>query len=852
MADVSNNPKDIPLSGRLITGSDPIAVGENFRELKNLAPVDKHLQAVHGMSRKNPTAGFLTTVKNGLFFKKEGEVESNLIFSGMFDPSDTLTSVIAVDSVPPADFTLTTYNPANSSIYGRNGSLSSMENFSLAPLDGVVICDGSVTKLWRGRSFKLSQFLMDTATTETIDRTDSATNALTDAENTIAVSGFNLYIRTLQQIAKIFVTMATANTTPSVITVSAWNGQAYVPVGTTTDGTSLTGRAFGQSGIISFSIATEGDHQPNLLSSVSLLTYRLTFSVALSATTRIAKIRVDTTGARDIVDIWDGEYRKTLGHHLFETYLGGKGLDFTSHVFEDTYDSTNEGTFARWSQLGNAAGTELLASNSIVVGFTEPMSGIFVRMAGKFVATVFTSPISSMKVDYFTDTGQRRFPFIDDQTAVLGRTLSRSGTISWGTEEINHATAPQNVERPRQLNNGPRLYYYILTVEANTFAELRVAFIGGIPKSKRLKPYRFPFQHGNRLFLLDEINGKRNRVICSSIATANVFNGKDSGDFEFGDGLPVLCGVGLYQELGQDLRTLAFIFKSGQTWLLEGNTQETWRQFILSDDIGCPAPLTPKAAWMGENLEQRAVIWQGTKGIYISNGSAPRDVSYDIRNFFDETKAEAISDANIGISSSFVDVKNHRYHWLFASGTSTVINKEFVLDLRRMIWSEISRGAGKEIGFGMEVKTANDVPLVYGGSSSVAVADRGKVFQLESGQTFDTLPIVCSLQTGDFALAPLSYESTIRKVKAVFAGKNATPNKLKITHFSDTKAAGTVILEEKVSVIGKRCGIIPRSTGTEHSTFHSLQLSLTTSNETPGLELLALSVLHKITREDGN
>ena len=73
--------KEIPFSGKLITG-EPIAVGQNFRTLKNLRYTDTHVKGVAGMAMINSAAIMDATyfkARSAFHFKKSQPAETHVL-----------------------------------------------------------------------------------------------------------------------------------------------------------------------------------------------------------------------------------------------------------------------------------------------------------------------------------------------------------------------------------------------------------------------------------------------------------------------------------------------------------------------------------------------------------------------------------------------------------------------------------------------------------------------------------------------------------------------------------------------------------------------------------------------------
>ncbi len=81
--------------------------------------------------------------------------------------------------------------------------------------------------------------------------------------------------------------------------------------------------------------------------------------------------------------------------------------------------------------------------------------------------------------------------------------------------------------------------------------------------------------------------------------------------------------------------------------------------FLLSSSVGCPAPLTLKTinlrAEPGAGINRSLAIWQGTNGVFMSDGRAPIPIHGDIKEYFDPADSRCILSSEIGDSIGFID-----------------------------------------------------------------------------------------------------------------------------------------------------------------------------------------------------
>ena len=154
-------------------------------------------------------------------------------------------------------------------------------------------------------------------------------------------------------------------------------------------------------------------------------------------------------------------------------------------------------------------------------------------------------------------------------------------------------------------------------------------------------------------------------------------------------------------------------------FLLTGTNPEDWSITQVSNDVGCPAPHTFKASPIGLEFSplqtKQVVIWQSENGIMLYDSTAVFPISDSISNYFNQANSEAINLSKIAESYGFWDNSNgvYEYHWLFASGNSSTINKELVFDLRRQKWWEVNRESANLLQCGAKVIDTNGAHYNY-------------------------------------------------------------------------------------------------------------------------------------------
>ena len=368
-------------------------------------------------------------------------------------------------------------------------------------------------------------------------------------------------------------------------------------------------------------------------------------------------------------------------------------------------------------------------------------------------------------------------------------------------------------------------------------------FAAGIPAQEIIKGFRFPLLADNRLWLCSETSDKKNLVRVTAEGAPDVYNGSDTESFEFGNETEITAAAWLYNKIGDNVRSVKIFTKANETWILEGLTPKNWFKYQLSDKIGCIAPLTMQTTHIGLD-QQQVAIWRGSRGIYLSDGVSIVPIHRDIRQFFNDREATSINLSQAVNETAFIDHEEMEYHWLFADGANTTMNRELVFDIIEKKWFEVDRGTGKRLQFGMTVSDASGNTFNYG------FIDTGFMERLENGNDFDGTSITFEFRLGDFTLDGMMFETTIRKVKLIMIAKGTTVNKVTVTHQGDTKTTTTIIDAMNPKAAGKRVADVIKSSNLGGHIFHSLNFQMTTNNETFGFEPLAVGMFYKTLRED--
>ena len=832
MADSNLKIKEIPLTGKMITSVDPITIGENFRTLKNLRYTDTNPRGVGGMTKINSTA--LTTYlkpRSGIHFKKEQPAESHVLVQA-WNTGETGAQVLQnTTAIPNAgDFSATALHTDAS---GAGTGL-----FSDAPGGNVVYSNGVETMIWGGDEFRCAGFINfdDSGGTFSYDFTEQVTNTLSDAQNVATLTSVGgdkmyLYIGATRPIKGVKFTVGTANTTAATLSGEYWDGSAWQSLTTFVDGIASGGNPFAQTGSVTFD-DTESVAKVQVIEQVQLYWYKFETSTTIDNTTTITYCTVDAA-FQSVKDIWDGESRIVLDAQLWDD----SASDFHDNTLQITEADYNASSPATYMHLGFGGGNFQVA-DFILLGFTERQMGLFFKIGDEKNNTT----AAVLTINYWNGTAWTSVGTLVDGTlnSAGTKSVSQSGVITWNSPDAD-------AETKRTVGEGDKLYYYQLTWNGILSAP-RVDQIEGIPTPLSIKPHRFSTLAQERLWLGNEVAGDKNSAICTARNTTEVFNGDEVEKFFFGDEKALTAGIGLYGQFGSSLYDMVVFCKVDETHVVTGSNPEDWVQFQASKTIGCVAPQTMKTVNItvaGQATpNKQVVIWQGTHGIYLFDGRSPVPISSDISNFFDPLDSSSINSSKVGDSEAFVDDVNQEYHWLFASGTSTTLDREFVFDLKRQKWYEVDRGTDLQVGIEVEDTSGNE--YTYGG------IDTGYLERLENGTDFDGTDITHELFLGDIAPEKdtVSLDTTVRGIRLHMIAKANTSNEVAVTHYGDTKTAGTSLDAMSPISSGKRIANVLKGCKKGPYNYHGFKFTMATNDETIGFEPIFVSLFYKIDRVD--
>lgn len=620
--------------------------------------------------------------------------------------------------------------------------------------------------------------------------------------------------------------IGTANTSAGTLAVQYWNGSSWVAASSVSDGTASGGAPLAQTGTVTFTDTKD-------VAKVKYVnqTYIYWYKVYIDACDSGTSIYYATLSAsmQSVKDIWDGQARQCLS---FQKYDGSTFQDLTINVKDEDFSSANTATFAELDSLATS-------TSYIVAGFVERQAGLLITMVGGAVNTT-AGTVATVK--YWNGTTWATVGDIDDGTLEGGVSFAKSGVIAWNPPA---STAEFKTEISKEF----QLYYYRIDFSKTLSADVKLDYLGGIPAQKEIRGFRFPLYAQDRLWLCSDQAKDKNAVTVSANGTSVVFNGADSYTFYFGDDTEVVAGASIYSQFGSSLYDIVVMCKTNETWIVAGSGPEDWRKYPASKKIGCAAPLTMTNTHLDveavPGLNRHVGIWQAADGIYIFDGRTFFPIHKDIEDVFDKRNPNGINRSKIGDSVGFIDDQNQEWHWLWASGSSTTLDKEYIYDIRRQRWYTAERPA--DLQYGLSVSDTSGNTYNYG------FIDTGYMERLESGNTFDGSDITGTLETGEIFLGGSpAIETTVRAAKLTMAAKTTTTNTVTFYHYGDSASAATLSRSYPPAASGKTVAMPLHNEKLGPYTTHRVKLAMTTNNETVGFEPLILSLLYKSIRLDRN
>jgi len=831
MADEKLRKHEIPLDGKLITSVDPSIIGHNFQTLTNMRYYGGRIKGVGGMSKitdpgvqEEAINATYFKVRSGIHYTKDQPSETHVLVEA-FNTGLTASRILQnTTAIPDTGIFETT------SLYTPSGSAAG--RWSAAPDGDVAYSNDEETCIWGGDEKRVSGFIVfDPAFDFSYDYTEEVQNTRTDASNVAIIHTVtagplevaDIYIGSVRPIQGFKLYIGTANTETSTMTGYYWNGAAWIAVGSLVDGTSDGTHSLAQTGSVTFD-STVATAKVKYINETILYWYKINIS-DVSANTSVYYATVDAP-FQEIVDIWSGDVSQI---DFAEKTKTGVISEVTIQLRENNYVELDNGTHATFSSW--AAGTDYA-----IFGFFERMSGLHFHFVEDKVNTTAatTATVYYWNGDDWTSVGT-----LDDGTAKGGISFASSGLISWNP-------VAKASEFKKTTNSDIEMYQYKISFDEILSDDVVPYWVTGTRAQTEISAYKFPLLSNDRLFLCCDEKDKKNEVRYSAQNSSSVFNGPDSDTIEFGGEDEIIGGAWLYSQYGSSVFNVTLFFKKNETWALIGTGPDDWSKFRVSSVVGCVDPETIKVIDMPAqtaNLPNRNIaVWRGADGMYMSDGRSPVKLTDDIDDVFDKRGSTLIN--NDVRSCAVWDNYYNSYHWLYAEGAATTLDKEMVLDLIKPGWYEIDRTATMKLQYAIEVKDTNGITYNYG------FTDTGYMYRLEYGTDFDGQDITHTFQVGDMAPAngSISTETIAKYFGLIARSKTTTSSTIALTHYGDGKTTGNS-WTESTAKSGFRLIYPVYHKSMSANIFHSIKCVIATDNETYGFEPLYLYMLYKIGRD---
>ncbi len=759
----SLQPIPFPFIGKWNPSEDPALLDDyGLQDVQNVRKVGKHFKGIGGHSIINSSSiATYTYLLNGFHFYKDQPQESHVIvLAGSTTTSPGQTYLYENTAAIPGtgNFSATTLHTDAAGGMGTG-------RFSLAPGGNMVYANGVETLIWGGDEIEPIAFISDStlaassspALTNPRDFTDAIRDKSQAAGDYVTISASTWpswlvgFYRPLDGM-KIY--LNSANASASTITGQQWTGTTWSSL-TITDGTKTGGVALATNGWLTW--ADGGNAQRRYINGLDLYWYQFLLSAG-TASVYYATVDAPVTS---IKNNWDGSY-----YFPAKTFLYiGRYSEATSRVVDEL-----DTTFVDLSGLTTS-------TQSLVVGFLDRMQGIQIYMQPGYEQVTSGTTVA---VNYWDGTAFTATSAVADGTADGTTGLSHSGVISWTPPA---ATA----EFKKMIGDALPLYYYELKWSANLSASVHISEIRGIAYPNTLKTYTFSETFQNRLFLFNEYNGEKNKVIYSGANTPDVFNGADSSSLYFGDRTEIIAAKPLYNVFRTFAAEQLIVVKKNETWRLSGDGPTNWVVNRMSANIGCVAPLSMVACEIADSAEadtkRQVAIWQSDKGFVMSDGAAIIPISNDIRCYFDANDSRYIPTSRQSKTVSWYDPYTRSYKALISSGsTATYHNIELEYSLEHKEWTKIYRvdaSGADPLQCGFQVWDTNGIGYSYGGDT------KGWLYRLENGATFAGTNITNKIQTKDLILdaqLPMFRKSTVKFLRTAYKNKTGT---VSIAHYGD-------------------------------------------------------------------
>ncbi len=838
-------------SGAWLPDVDPALFGaENFRVLTNMRYNDGSIEGVQGYSKvSTPAIATYTKIRSGAQLQTSRTTPSYTLIQA-YNTGLTASQVFQnqTDIPDQGNFETTAlHTDATGAGLGR---------FSVAPGGNIAYSNGVESYIWAGDEMRVGAFFTcdDSSGTNPKDRSVELNNTLTDSDNIATFSATQLYamVLSVRPLKGIRLVPATANVVAATLTVSTYNGSSFAACANIVDGTSSGGKTLAQAGTVSFD-STVGTSKPYHFEGYYLYAYLITLSGGAAT---VSHASLDAPW-QPIGDVWDGVSRQPIAFHM--SY---------SSKYEDYTLAVNESSVIDYPVGGILDG--LQSSDHVEVMFEDSMAAIRMQMLGSLV----NASAATVTIEYWDGDSYETVGTVTDGTANSGKTLGKSGLMSWNP--------PTDEEIKTQFGVTGYAYRFIPSstlsgTHGDSTEEILVDLVTGIPSQVTLQPFDFPSMYKNRLLLCSFSAGEEgNRVDFSETDAPDVWNGEESSmsgfqSLYFGGVAPLTCGVQLYNRYGSTVFTAWVALKKSEMYMLTGDSPENWKIHPISYVVGCPAPLTLATAEVGFEIAKDArrnlIIWLSFSGPYAFDGAVLYPLN-GINKYFDPNEGVCVNWDYIENSRGWYDATFREYNLLIPSGTGQTTNNVWLIyDVVRKKWFKKDTGNAEMPQTAFPVVDDDGVQYIYAG------IDTGYLMRLENGNNWDGSAIAQEVVTGDFWPTQNVWDKTRIRALKVMAQRIDESHTVEVDYYSDTEEnSGTDFVfgsddfdfgEDDFEFGGEWAASLDLSlaTGTERlvrttsilnliSWGHAFGFQVSTSNTTKGFSPVAWGIKYQYVRDD--
>ena len=616
--------------------------------------------------------------------------------------------------------------------------------------------------------------------------------------STRPLQGFKTYVQT-------------ANTSTSTMSVYYWDDSQWLLTSSLSDGTASGGKSLARTGSVTFT-STESTAKEKYIEGVIIYWYKVVIS-DVSANTSISYATVNAP-FQDIKNTWAGYYSTPVS---CKKYDGTTYQDYTIEV-----NDSNTSTVAILDSLGT--------SHYLLLGFVDPQQGFDVSFVGdKANSNAAALTVYCHNGTTWTDAGK----FTSwDGTAEGDVSASKTGVIVF-------AGLDRGIEFSQTINGEGPYYFYKLQWSAALDGEVEIYYVAGIPNPDDILPYDFAFSFQNRVLLCSE-DGDGSLVRVSGENAPDVYNGSDSTILSFGSQDDLTAGISVFNRFGSSIYNFAVLTKKTETWLLNGyavSGDGQFRKYQISDNLGCPAPLTMVACEVGYSIGEDAIrnviIWLSYSGPVIFDGGILRPIK-GVEPYFDPNDSRFIDYDDLDDAVGFFDSLNNEYNLLIG-------DLWLIYDLLRDRWTKKVPATYPECGF--MVQDTDGAQYTYLG------LDTGYLLRNEYGNDFDGSAIEQSVTFS--ALLPtdsLWEEVRLDFMKFLCEAKNdGDQDSVSAYHRMDGDTDWTVLTDIPMYAAGKET-VSHVQRLNKIGIGHELKFEISTDDKADGMEPVALGLLYHTER----